>query len=168
MVDVETMGLTHNAALLQIGAVADDGREPFFINIDLQDCVDHGLTMDTGTIKWWLRQSETARLALADSKGEELRTALIEFAMWLRNDPTSIEPFSGELWVLAATYHIPVLENAYLTCGFERPWVYRAPRCLRTFQAVSRVPRTHECVYNALEDAKSQMAWLQTMLAAAR
>jgi hypothetical protein len=67
--DLETMGSTRQtAAIVSIGAVAfnveGDMSEPFYVNVDLEDAMRHGLTVDADTIKWWMRQQLLAREAI--------------------------------------------------------------------------------------------------------
>src|SRR4051794_11270840 len=68
MVDLETMGLDPDAAIVAIGATKFTlGEEPvstFYANVDLGDCLSLGLTVSASTIMWWLQQEHAARAAL--------------------------------------------------------------------------------------------------------
>lgn len=65
MIDLETMGITPGSAIVQIGLCAfcldDETMQSKSIRVSLQDCLDHGLTVDAATILWWFRQDEDAR-----------------------------------------------------------------------------------------------------------
>ena len=55
MLDLETMGLDPNAAIISIGAVhftKDELLEEFYTAVSLKSCVDLGLTMTQSTIDW--------------------------------------------------------------------------------------------------------------------
>ena len=69
MVDLETMGTAPGSAIVSLGAVAFDPvagtlGEEFYRVITLGSCQRAGLTIDAGTIGWWLQQSDSARAEL--------------------------------------------------------------------------------------------------------
>ena len=66
MMDFETLGLTANAPIVQIGAVyfdPDTGRtyEEISIQLILGDVLAEGFTVEASTLLWWMSQSEEAR-----------------------------------------------------------------------------------------------------------
>ena len=73
MLDLETMGLGPNAAIIAIGAVMFDpetmqlGSE-FYRIINLESAVAAGGIMDAGTVMWWLEQGAAARAELTSDK----------------------------------------------------------------------------------------------------
>lgn len=186
MLDLETLSTAANAAILSIGACANDGRPDFCRNVDLATCMQAGLKVDASTIQWWMQQSDEARAAFQPPAGREgwsLREALESFAAWLRA-PVDGETVRGqvecELWAFPAQFDVTILGEAYKALGMKEPWHYRAPRCLRTaaalFPGVERVLPNKErghggAAHTALADAKAQMEWLEkidTTLAAMR
>lgn len=72
MIDLETMGTSPGCAIASIGAVIFDPERPhdgstapeFYAVVDLASCQSVGLTMDAGTVYWWLTQSQKAREAV--------------------------------------------------------------------------------------------------------
>lgn len=59
MVDLETFGTQGNAVIAAIGAVGfDEGAifrfGDYTTGIDIQTCLDAGLTINGGTLYWWL------------------------------------------------------------------------------------------------------------------
>jgi DNA polymerase III epsilon subunit-like protein len=77
MVDIETLGLDPGAAILSIGAVrfdTDGLGATFERNIGLESCQEAGLTIDAGTLEWWLQQDADAQHVLTG--GESLVDAL--------------------------------------------------------------------------------------------
>lgn len=173
MLDLETMSTAANAAIVSIGACANDGRADFYCRVDLATCMQAGLKVDASTIQWWLRQSEEARAALLVDV-RPLRHALLLFAHWLgQSIHTKSEPgekyrqsVECELWAFPAQFDVTILNEAYRALGMKEPWHYRAPRCLRTAAALApQVERVSTGVaHDALADAKSQMRWLENIL----
>lgn len=178
MVDLETMSTAANAAIVSIGACANDGRPDFEVRVDLASCMKAGLVVDASTIGWWLQQGDEARAALRDDP-KSIETALLRFDDWLHGDMDapaySSKPVECELWGFPAQFDVTILEQAYKALGLATPWHYRAPRCLRTaaalFPKAERVLPNKErghggAAHTALADAKAQMEWLGNILAA--
>lgn len=66
MIDLETMGTTHDAAVVQIGAcyfnrLTGETGSTFEINVSLTKELKKGFKVSGHTIEWWLQQSEKAR-----------------------------------------------------------------------------------------------------------
>ena len=156
MIDLETMGNTSSAAIVAIGACRfgiDDGRihsDTFYCNVDLQSSIDAGLTIDAGTVMWWLKQSDKARSAIG-GESVPLVQALALFAKWFGDD-------SLPLWGNGAGFDNVILSHAYKQCRIEQPWKFWHDRCYRTKKSeyhdikLSRYGEHH----NALDDAISQ------------
>lgn len=124
MLDLETMGLTPNSAIVAIGAVkftATEILDTFYQTIDLDtttgDC-------DTSTIKWWLSQSQPARDELINAEASESEV-LENFIKWIGDD----EPY---MWGNSAAFDNVILGAVYHRNGIEKPWKYRNDRCYRT------------------------------------
>jgi exodeoxyribonuclease VIII len=158
MIDLETMGVSTNAALLSIGAVkfsVEHGIEDrFHTIIDLCSSVTRGLEIDPNTVLWWMQQNDDAR-AQFKSKGLELRLALSRFNEWLGTEKRAI-------WGNGANFDNVILGNAFDKCGLARPWEFWNDRCYRTMKAMHKATPfkrigTH---HNALQDAESQAVHL--------
>lgn len=135
MLDLETMSKKSNAVLASIGAVefnletGETGRE-FYQVIDLQSCLDLGLTVEGSTIYWWLQQSQTARLAICHEP-KHLSLVLHDFTKWMEDCVENIN-----IWGNAARFDIGKLEDAYVACGYhDNPWHFRSERDVRTLVA---------------------------------
>lgn len=138
MVDLETMGKESNAAIIAIGAVKFDPKarqitDRFYSRVDLQSCIDAGLTLSASTIMWWLQQSESAR---NEFKGvlPTLTIALKGFTSWMHKMPGEID--KNRVWGNGATFDNVILTNAYAAAKMERPWSYKGDRCYRTIKAL--------------------------------
>lgn len=156
MLDLETLGTAPGSVIAAIGAVAFDpvagelGRT-FYRVIDPASAQRAGLTLDAGTVKWWLKQSDAARLALAEA-GDPLDQVLHEFSWWFRDVDGRF------LWGHGANFDEPMLAAAYRATPWRMPWGYSASRCTRTiFDLADVAPDRAEGVHhNALSDALAQ------------
>lgn len=162
MLDLETMGTSSRACIVQIGACdVDNPGLMFRCNVSLQSCLDAGLVVDGSTVEWWLKQSEAARNSITEP-AEPLAVALGKFTVWLGS------PGPSQIWALPSTFDLVILGNAYRALGLKTPWQHRAESCLRTagklFPAANR-PKA-SLAHDALSDALAQAAWLRNMVAA--
>jgi len=128
MIDLETMALTVDAAVVQIGAVVFDpesGQLGSELSLHVQ--LDQGRRIDADTVLWWMRQ-EGARTALLAGQAEAkpLPQALLGFDFWLQTrTPLTV-------WSHGATFDLPILEHCYRGQQLRVPWGYRAARDTRT------------------------------------
>jgi exodeoxyribonuclease VIII len=162
MLDLETMSLQPNAAVIAIGAVTFDLKtltlgERFYTNVDLVSCQEYGLHIDAGTVKWWLSQSEDARKGVT-GKASPLSAALQNFAEWLEASTLPVKERC--IWGNGANFDPVVLEQAYVACSIEVPWKFWGVRCFRTLKNLwphveaDKRQGTH---HNALDDAVHQV-----------
>src|SRR5262245_59102066 len=88
MIDLETLGTGKDGLILSMGAVAfnplGDGfvGAPFKHNVAIQSALDGGATVQAETIRWWLEQSEEARVALMTPAPLPERLVLKMFREW--------------------------------------------------------------------------------------
>ena len=157
MVDIETLGTIKDAVITQIGAAFFDrhtgkiGKE-LLINIQIQDCLDMGLKVDAGSLKFWFEQSGRSFL----NNPVPLQTALDTLRRFYKEE-------KGALVWAHATFDFPILANAYTAVkqGFAFP--YKNLRDIRTLVDLSKFeyikgkgdPKTH----NALEDCRYQVKY---------
>ncbi len=169
-IDLETMGVTPEAAIIAIGAVEFEfgegmfylGRE-FYVNVDLQSCIDAGLKVDASTVMWWLKQSDEARAALISTAGPviPLYNALNMLSAFFYGCTAEL------IWARGQDFDIGILRTAYARMKLKHPWGYNNARDSRTlYEAVgfdqSTVPPVGTA-HNALDDAK----WEATAIAQA-
>src|ERR1700752_755293 len=84
LLDIETMGNTSRSAITSIGAVQFDLNtgeigEKVYTRVDLQSCLDVGLTMNADTVMWWMKQTDAARMEIAQKNAPLLSAALLQF-----------------------------------------------------------------------------------------
>jgi len=118
MIDIETMGAISNSVIVSIGAVRFDMKSgkigpSFYVNVDIDSCLKHGLKVTGSTIKWWLTNSKEAREEVAKN-GVELNVALEEFSNFFLKDDC--------VWSNGVRFDIALLEDAYIACDLTVPW----------------------------------------------
>lgn len=158
MIDLETMGVGPNAAIVAIGAVHFDmggggiiGR--FYRAIELESSVLAGGTMDASTVLWWMRRKAEARDMI--QAGVDIEVALLDLSRWMDGFSPIGERY---VWGNGAAFDNVILASAYRNSGIQQPWYYHNERCYRTVRAMypevkfSRIGVYH----NAVDDAESQ------------
>lgn len=148
MIDLETMDKTHDASIVQIGAAwfhalppehwteweTPPVEETFRVNVDLQSCLDIGLTMSAGTIVWWLQQSPEAHRSVFRQTGDDvtrINEALMHFNSWVRRIDRN-----PSVWSHGATFDAVILQNAYNKAKIKPPYHYSKVRDTRTLLAM--------------------------------
>jgi hypothetical protein len=160
MLDLETMGSESFSSIISIGALEFDietgktGKE-FYVNVDLQSCMDLGLIVNGSTIMWWMQQNEQARKDLVDEKALPLLKALLEFSNFCNKD--------YEIWGNSARFDCGILQNAYNKAGLLIPWDLRKERCVRTLVSFnSEIKKNFLSVgtaHNAISDCYFQVGY---------
>lgn len=157
MVDLETMSAESNAAITSIGAVIFTEEEitaKCYYTINLQSCVDAGLSLSADTIIWWLNQSQLAQKMYSYDEyahSVPITQALELFNTWI--DTSTSGKFG--IWGNGATFDNVILDNAYKATNLKRPWKPWDDRCYRTFKNLHSDVK-HERTgthHNALDDA---------------
>lgn len=172
MLDLETMGVRPDAAIVQIGAVlfepVSGGKilngQAFNHYVRLQDGAG---TVDNGTVAWWLKQPKEARERLANGmeEGEVLTDVLAMLIDWPTLQMSIGWPSIQGVWANGAAFDVAVLTSAFAKIGCEPPWRYNAPRDLRTiFDLVGGPPEidwTGLVSHDAVDDCVGQCMQLQ-------
>lgn len=165
MIDLETMGLQPNCAIVSIGATLFDQNtivSTFYSNASLQSCLDIGLTTDQSTIDWWATQPAEIRAAWQREDAPHIGEALRDLQNWMLSYGTSNELCP---WGNGADFDLVVLKSAYQALDADPPWKYWNHHCFRTLKnlfPIGKMPRTG--AHNALEDAKYQTDMLHRIL----
>ena len=166
MLDIETLGTKSSSVILSIGAVEVDENDVgrgFHRRIDIQSCLDNGLTVDGSTIEWWMTQDANAR-AIFDIKGDPLDRVLDDFSRAFNWQDTLV-------WCNGMNFDLPILENAFQAVGARTPWPYYNGRDYRTLKGmfpkelVNRLRVKPTVAHDALDDARAQALTLIALLA---
>lgn len=158
MIDLETMGIRPNAAIVAIGGLFFDERrtyKEFYTPVSLQSCIDHGLSVSQSTVDWWAKQPAETRATWDVPNAPSLLTALTMFCDFVRD--VTIKP-----WGNGVDFDMVVLKSAFEAVGAEPPWKYYNQRDFRTIRdlfPVTGVERTG--AHTALGDCKYEVNVLQ-------
>ena len=162
MIDLETMGHVSTSAIVSIGAVPfsiETGEigDTYYSTVDLQSCLDLGLTVTAPTIYWWLKQSDAARQELL-KESDDLDMVLIELA---HNFIPSHLTGDFTIWCKGASFDFPILKNAYDVCKYKTPWDFRGERDVRTllrwYPNVAKEIPFEGVAHNPVDDCKHQI-----------
>jgi len=171
MLDLETMGVDYNAAVVSIGAVKFNPRgaigvlgnpkqenyQHFYRTILLQSLSENDFKFDGSTVAFWLGQDEEARKALL-ANAQPLDTVLSAFWEWY--GPTSVPT-----WGNGAGFDNVILRNAFVKLAGLCPFKFYHDRCYRTlrslFPDVQYVKPA--LAHHALQDAEAQAIHLQKL-----
>ncbi len=155
MIDIETLGTAPGSVILSIGAVSFDAEtgalgNEFYEAIEAQSAVAAGLTMDVGTIGWWIAQSQEAQQA-AFAGDLPISAALYTFSCFVQRVKAT------RIWAKPPSFDLVLLESAFRACNMQTPWHYRATRDVRTLLDIAGTRHPYiGTAHNALDDAKSQ------------
>lgn len=172
MLDIKTLSVSKNAAIISIGAVffnpatGELGSE-FYQTITRSSCESEGLEVDERTLQWWSEQSFEARAVLHDPDAIHIFFALQNFRQWiLQNTPANQHI---EIWDNGASFDCGIVDNACRRSAVKLPWRYENERDVRTIVSLGRnllnidpkyaVPFVGTA-HNALADAKHQAAYV--------
>ena len=168
MLDIECLGTTPGAVIVQIGACMFNMRgehdaDTFLRNVDIQSCLNRDMYINGATVEWWFGQSDNARKALFLPPPVPIGQAMEDFKSWYsqRGDPSFI-------WSNGSDFDIPIMLEAWnRTMPGKAPWPYKGVRCCRTVSWMARhqgwakeVPRSEQLVkHRADHDAIHQAQW---------
>ena len=159
MLDIETLGTTPGCVIASIGACTFDpesgevARQTFYDLIDIGDAVGAGLTIEYGTVLWWLRQSDEARAEITRQDARSpLKEALDNLSAWYLEIGADEHT---QVWCNGASFDFTILEAAYRAVNAVSPWSYWQLRCARTARNLLPACETPRqgVAHNALADA---------------
>lgn len=166
MLDLETMGLQPNAAVVAIGIAyfdRDNIIDTFYTPVSLEDCKNVGLVTLKSTEDWWAKQSPEARSAWDVENPPSVLESLGAMAKWMRSHSAEkdIAP-----WGNGSDFDLVLMASMCRAVDVETPWKYYNHHCFRTVKNIFRVaeePRTG-VYHHALDDAVTQAKHLQKLL----
>jgi exodeoxyribonuclease VIII len=159
--DLETLGNTANAPIVQIGAVKfkEDGTitDTFVRTINLDSLKGLGFIMDFNTVGWWLNQSDAAIKSVFGYNLDQvsLSKALFEFHQWIGKTA------DYNYWS-HATFDPPILVNNYKALKKDCPIPFRLHRDIRTLTLLAGgIDVKREGIHhNALDDCIYQAKYI--------
>lgn len=140
MIDLETLGLRYDAAIISIGAVRFDistGEilQEFHQNIEWASALKYGKAEDE-TVAWWAHQSTAAKYGLNHPAPQESENVLEDFTEFLGTECI--------VWGNPSTFDISKLEYRFLHIN---PWEYWSIRDVPTYKQIG----DELCNYNIKE-----------------
>jgi hypothetical protein len=160
MIDIETLSKQPNATVLSIGAVYFDCysiSDTFYDVLSIDEQNERHVEGDT--VKWWLKQSDGARLHVAVDASRGLWESLGSLSRFIRADAV--------VWAKDPDFDCVILESLFYDFGLDAPWGYRNKRAVRTLQALVPGFKEPEFVgteHNAIQDAIHQAKNVQLMM----
>ena len=141
MVDLETMAVSPNAAIVSIGACMFDPYGPldqvmdetFLVRVSLESNQEAGRELNASTVMWWLRQAPEAQQNLLEDI-TNLPAAIGRFTKWFQHETTE-RPDS--VWANDPDFDAVILRSAYETVGHIYPLGFWMNRSVRTVGAMA-------------------------------
>ena len=165
--DLETFGITHNAPILQIGAVKfnNEGQimDKFNIKINPSDLETYNFDLNYSTIMWWLSQKKEVidKVFFSNDEHVNLDVALNSFNNWIGYYPQNYVYWSH------TTFDPVILSNAFKKAGIKSVIPYYQHRDIRTLEEISAYQMRGERTGNhhdALDDSITQAAYISNAL----
>ena len=163
MIDLETLGVTNDCAILTVGAIKFDpysNAEPhsgLYLRVNVDEQTELGRTVDDNTLEWWGKQDAKIR---EEALGDEDRTTLLDFIKQLNKFCVGLD----ELWCQGPLFDYAILQNLYAQLGQPVPWNYWQIRDSRTlYNMLPKDPRkdVQMDLHNALADCYFQAKSVQ-------
>ena len=168
MIDLETLSTQQDAAILSIGVCQFDIEtgnigETFTRHVALDDNPLRG-HISADTVKWWLKQDESARLAISDSKNtRKLASCLFDLREFIPKNKNL------KVWSNGATFDLVIVRHALERHGLFTTWQYWQERDTRTLVDIaerltsinaSKVANFIGVKHDALSDAIHQAGYI--------
>ncbi len=168
MLDLETMGVSNNALIVSIGAcffnpLNDSIGKTFYTNINMQSAIDIGCKFDANTIKWWMHQTNEARIALFKHT-IDICDVLHSFNSFINLNCDNISTIN--IWSHVTFDHV-ILEETYRKAKIKPAFHYTSARDIRTLTHFVGYIKTGERIgihHNALDDCLYQVTYVSAMI----
>jgi len=137
MIDIETLGGPPDAVPVTIGVAAFDLTsntviEKFQIHVHVGTAQKAGLTLDAGTVMWWVAQSKEAQASLISKSAVSLNQALTGLTEYVSKRRSRNFNNRLNVWGNDPDFDMVILTAAYKALGQEPPWRYYETRSTRT------------------------------------
>lgn len=177
VLDLETMGIKQDAAIIEIGMVIfnldsvalaiPNVLEQWSISVSLESAMKYGGTTDAGTLTWWMDPDRSeARDNWLVSEKLSLPRALNKIAFNL-SKYSSLLPLP-RIWGNGVNFDNAILKSAYERLDITVPWSYRQDADFRTLKLLYKdivpEPAFVGTPHIALDDARHEAVWLSQIL----
>ncbi len=134
MVDIETIGATHDTVILSIGACSFDDKkilQKFQVNISIPSQLPLR-NIDPKTLEWWFMKNHEAIPALKDPVPINFKKALTEFANWVTHTEHDC------MWANGVAFDYPILRHALKEAKIPVPWKHWQELCMRPLRRIGQ------------------------------
>lgn len=136
MIDLETMGVEQDAAIVAIGAVLFDphsseppsSKDQYYATISLESNSKAGRAIEGATVAWWLGQAEAARAEIATGSLMPLSRALSGFKAFV----SAAKPSPTRVWAKDPDFDCTILRHAMEQDRLRWPFKFWESRSVRT------------------------------------
>jgi len=161
MVDIETLGQSHTAVILSIGAVIFDQKgsvqDEFYRNITIPHQYKDKFTTDQSTIDWWKQQDKKIIKSLGIDK-QPLDKVLDDFIAFFPKESDT------RFWSRGC-FDAPILTHAFKALNKYTPWHWANEMDLRTLTNFFNIDKPkNKSAHNALADCHAQLEHLKILL----
>lgn len=176
MIDTETLGMEPGSVIRSVAAVEFDPytgvteRKKLW-KIDIQESMNAGFRVESGTLKWWLMQNEDARRDFVCGQEIGILEFLNQFSDFIQEKPYVF------LWCLQLDFDIPMLKCYYawrkrilkITDDSEEiPWDRRMVRDARPYyyalKCAGTLPERKHDAHSPLSDCMAQIQCIHLAL----
>lgn len=162
VLDLETLGLSEDAAIIQIGCVVplfDQYKIPgiiptFETTISYEVALSSEFAKDHSTLEWWEKQPNSTRLNVFSGQNS-YEDALDQFKFWL--ETIKSKGLTPRIWGRGPEFDNRLLEYTLFCYNMGGLWNFRDNHSLRTLEAlfpVDMVEVEDEIKHTALGDAR--------------
>lgn len=151
MIDLETLGTSTSAMVLQIGLCEFFPQEGtvgrhYSAYIDMGSSLRAGRAVDPDTFLWWLGQDREAQQRLINGMrtAQSLASVLQDVTQWMlvsngRQGLGRREAKPDGVWSHGLTFDVPILDEAFSALGLSKPWDFWGCLDTRTLFALAGV-----------------------------
>ena len=176
IIDVESLSIQPEAALLAIGAVAfsfdHDDMQLFHLIIDKESSTASGGVTDHSTLKWWEKQSEEARKIFTDPNRVDLKEAMTGLQRFCIKTRNSNPRKQLNVWGNDNSFDVVICERSFQRLNMAVPWNYYEGRSVRTLVDIGQrlginpkaeIKRTG-IHHNALDDCLHEIKYCREIM----
>lgn len=165
-IDLETLGLRHDAQILSIGAYAAYSQREFYVEIEQGAYDDKLFRREANVVEWWEKRGGFQPTTPDPvSPGTAVQRLSVEFFDEIYKE-TAVDDV--EVWANSPSFDLEMLRYHYRMFMLGCPWEFWQERDFRTLRAlqkqlglpVARATPPH----HALEDAKLQAYFVENVM----
>lgn len=158
MIDIETMGVTSNAVMIQLAAVyfnphTKETGDKFSICIDENSCLEKGFLTDQSTKNWWAKQNQNV-LKSIQNNAINIQDAIDSFCDFLPKNTYDLRVWSH------ATFDFVIVQN-YLQKLTKKKFNHKNAMDIRTLIYLSEIDLDNydwsQKTHDALDDCLFQI-----------